>query len=112
MTITAEESEAYKFAIAAEGAGLTLRSEPTISLAILSNALRCHVAAEMHLEFEREHEEYQATSVNAEEILPWCCTDCGQRSNWTKEHKYLAADWEQAAHEALMKGKSDERNQD
>lgn len=89
MTITAEESEAYKFAMAAEGAGLTLRSEPTISLAILANALRRHVAAEMRLEWEDDHFFYDAEQGK--------CCDCPKGKRDPRHH----ADWDRAAHEAL-----------
>jgi hypothetical protein len=92
MDITQEESQAYQWAF--EGAH-------NMDLVF---ALRRHVAAEMQMEFEAAHEEYQATSVNTDGILPWYCASCGQRSDWDERHNRLAGDWDKAAHAALSNG--------
>lgn len=99
MTITPEESEAYTLAMSAQAAGLTLRSEPTISLAILANALRRHVEAEMRLEFDKDHKIERLWHGNNVCQFQSLCSD--------PRHNYTEDDWDRAADEALMGGKSD-----
>ena len=88
MTITPEESEAYRFGIAIDGT--------------LSNALRRHVGAEMRLEFEREH------LILGKGIVDTWCSVCHRGLiERDPRHGYDDAAWERAADEALRKGKSD-----
>lgn len=94
MTITTEESEAYRWAIKTHG--------NWDYVAILHHALRRHVAAEMRLEFEIDHETFTPGEYDfITGALALHCSECGQYKNFDSRHNYSEADWDRAAHEAL-----------
>lgn len=89
MKITKEESEAYVVGI----------QFPTPSmLGDMVRALRRHVAAEMRLEFEKEHR------LDCKRCLTCSYGDVHRAAPPNPRHTYTADDWERDAHEALMQG--------
>lgn len=99
MKITPKESEVYQWALEHPGA------TNTGLLITLATALRSHVAAEMRLEFEGEHKIIEIEVGTAKGDYPMCvvCKD----GSIDPRHNYTDADWDRAAHDALMGGKSD-----
>ena len=83
MTITPYESEAYKWAVKRGGEW----DFPSV----LRDALRDHLAAEMRLEFEKEHREGFTGN----------CVICVVKQKHDSHHNYTEADWNRAADEAL-----------
>lgn len=92
MNITKEESEAYSWAI--EHVAGTWNY-----VAVVRDALRRHIAAEMRLAFEATNHCITAEAVRGGVRA--------YRTNYDESdprHNFTDADWERAAHEALISG--------
>ena len=87
MNIAPEESEAYQWALKERGYWKWI--------ADIAVALRRHVGAEMRLEWEAEHLQ---PDMNGD-----IGCDCDGK-NCDPRHDYTDADWDKAAHDALMGG--------